>query len=510
MTAYFYCPCKETINFSKGDVLMGIQDMDTERSDYYANYDQSEQYQIDQALFEEWRRRVYEYDEKLGVHFDQSYQDQANAAAARLNVLQEIKNAQAKKAYEQAQVEMQTADLNFSLADAKPMLGSVDAVAGRIPQVGLGSENFQTWVGDDKTPIILNANLVKENGQLLAVVPDFEIRRAMFPWEKFKDIASLAPQKSPLDDVIEAFKFDRLGGSDGMHPVKQNTSVADNSKDLNRMLQSDEPFVAGMAESMLEENKVASHVLTIPLEGKNDQVKETKKDPGTAIQKAINITASFEGRGYVNVAGNFDGQYLSVGMIQWNIGQGTLQPLLKEFVKNYPDKAREIFGSEYQSFLNALYGTKDDIKSWGLSINNGENLLPEWEERFITLCKTKEFQEIQNQYMQDYISDALRMADIFSLKTEKGLALMFDIAVQNGGITPEEIGQDNMELIRKLAGNEQEIMRIIAEWVVRASNPMYQDDVRARKFAIINGTGKVHGRQYNLSEDFGITDSFFK
>ncbi len=60
----------------------------------FESYAQSEQYQIDQAIFNDWQTRVYVNNEQLGVHFDQSYQDQANAAVFRLNALQEYQDIQ--------------------------------------------------------------------------------------------------------------------------------------------------------------------------------------------------------------------------------------------------------------------------------------------------------------------------------------------------------------------------------------------------------------------------------
>jgi cell wall-associated NlpC family hydrolase len=93
---------------------MGLQDQDSEFIDWY---EPSEQYQVDQAIFNDWHTRVYNNSEQLGVHFDQSFQDQANAAAARLNAFQNYKNGQL---YNTARVQMMTADLNSSLADAKP------------------------------------------------------------------------------------------------------------------------------------------------------------------------------------------------------------------------------------------------------------------------------------------------------------------------------------------------------------------------------------------------------
>ena len=49
------------------------------------------------------------------------------------------------------------------------------------------------------------------------------------------------------------------------------------------------------------------------------------------LDTCLNVTGHFEGGTpkYSAVTGNFDGMGLSAGIIQWNLGQGTLQQLLK-------------------------------------------------------------------------------------------------------------------------------------------------------------------------------------
>lgn len=84
----------------------------------FESYAQSEQYLADKTVFNDWKTRVYVNGEQLGVHFDQAYQDIANAAAVRLNTFQEYNNAQ---------TQMLTADLNASLAYSKlPALWSTN------------------------------------------------------------------------------------------------------------------------------------------------------------------------------------------------------------------------------------------------------------------------------------------------------------------------------------------------------------------------------------------------
>ena len=69
--------------------------------------------------------------------------------------------------------------------------------------------------------------------------------------------------------------------------------------------------------------------------------------PETA-HKALAMTAAFEGGG--RLAGNFDGQLLSWGPLQWNVGKGTLLPLLKRVAELEP-RTRDLMGEPFVAAL---------------------------------------------------------------------------------------------------------------------------------------------------------------
>ena len=49
------------------------------------------------------------------------------------------------------------------------------------------------------------------------------------------------------------------------------------------------------------------------------------------VAVAISVTGTFENSGdpYLGVTGNFDGMGISCGVLQWNIGSNSLQPLVR-------------------------------------------------------------------------------------------------------------------------------------------------------------------------------------
>src|SRR5207253_7842331 len=52
---------------------------------------------------------------------------------------------------------------------------------------------------------------------------------------------------------------------------------------------------------------------------------------------------------FAGLSGDFDDQGMSFGALQWNIGQGSLQPLLMQMNQNHPDIVGQVFGPNYRS-----------------------------------------------------------------------------------------------------------------------------------------------------------------
>lgn len=53
-------------------------------------------------------------------------------------------------------------------------------------------------------------------------------------------------------------------------------------------------------------------------------------------------------------------------------------------------------------------------------------------------------------------------------------------------------------------------LRIIAKQRAMAANPRWRDAVLARKLCIANGSGAVHGMNYDLAAQFGIRLRFLR
>jgi hypothetical protein len=218
---------------------------------------------------------------------------------------------------------------------------------------------------------------------------------------------------------------------------------------------------------------------------------------------------------FAGLAGDFDGQGLSFGVLQWNIGQGSLQPLLVEMNQSHPDILGQIFGPNYSTLVAMLAENIEDQLAWARSIQNPMNsaLFEPWRGQFKTLGRTQEFQEIESKHADGLFQQALALCDAFGVNSERAAALMFDIQVQNGGIkklTKPLILSDFEQLGKSGAqgGNvpgEVARLQIVATRVAASAKPRWILDVQNRKMTIANGHGTVHEIDYQLDEQYGIS-----
>ena len=88
--------------------------------------------------------------------------------------------------------------------------------------------------------------------------------------------------------------------------------------------------------------------------------------PADWKKAAVAITPGFEVAGdpYEGVSGNFDGMGISCGALQWNIGSGSLQPMVKNVGKAHVVSTMPTFGNDLWNACNTTIAK-------GLAIVNG-------------------------------------------------------------------------------------------------------------------------------------------
>jgi hypothetical protein len=232
--------------------------------------------------------------------------------------------------------------------------------------------------------------------------------------------------------------------------------------------------------------------------------------------RCLALTGSFEtGKGipdcFAGLSGDFDGQGMSLGVLQWNFGQDTLQPLLRDMIDEDPETMKTIFHANNDILVEALHADKEELMTFVRSIQHPVKhfLYEPWRGMFKSLGRTEKFQNIQVEYAKGLFQLALELCPDYELWSERAAALLFDITVQNGGISnlvKAQILSDCNTLPGDLSEEELEVrkMRIVANRRAEAADPTWIEDVRARKLCCANGGGIVHGINYDLGEQFGI------
>ena len=233
-------------------------------------------------------------------------------------------------------------------------------------------------------------------------------------------------------------------------------------------------------------------------------------------RRCLALTGAFEtGSGapecFCGLSGDFDGQGLSFGVLQWNFGQRTLQPLLKEMMAQHRELAETIFGDHYDALAEALDASDEELMSFARSVQHPvkHTVYEPWRGYAKALGRTPEFQAIQAKHASGVFTRAVQMARDYGVWSERAVALMFDIVTQNGSIrtvTRAQILADAKTLPGSLTRDEREVrtLEAVANRRAEAANPRWVDDVRHRKLCIARGQGVVHGIRYDLEEQFGI------
>lgn len=265
------------------------------------------------------------------------------------------------------------------------------------------------------------------------------------------------------------------------------------------------------------------------------ELAESSREPmppglsSATLDKVLKITSSFEGEGYGQVSGNFDGEGCSVGAIQQCIGQQSLQPLLREMLTNHRDVLVRLWSEPIVDDFERFMAMRKDEQVMWCSFNLGERERPtsRWAERLRIMAVSPEYVAIQQKFATAIFLRAVRLADSYQLVQENGLALMFDLCVQNGGIADKHRPTIATKIANKQAAKgagltEDEKLEQIAIGRISFSKPRWQADAFSRKICIVrrktapftwNGqrfSGKVHGDTLDLEKQFGLTTKPFR
>lgn len=229
----------------------------------------------------------------------------------------------------------------------------------------------------------------------------------------------------------------------------------------------------------------------------------------------VQITSNFEGRGYGTVSSINDGQGLSVGILQFNLGQGTLQSYILSQINylSYDYFPQSIRPLQVLSPKDAVVWAKDNFYDI-----NGE-LKKEWRSAWERFMTDPVIINLQKHAIDKYFHQAKRICGRlgFPHTHRRAMAWSFDLAVQNWSLDidlpPDHYDQcynimtsyDQENLIVWIGEHLEPMQRqlvILSHLRAMKCKPEWRSNVFVRKATIAIGCGWVNKTFYKLNKLF--------
>lgn len=230
----------------------------------------------------------------------------------------------------------------------------------------------------------------------------------------------------------------------------------------------------------------------------------------TIYDTCIKITGAFEGSDYNTVAGSFDGMGISCGLLQWNVGTGTLQNQILNFcnVDNYR------FPTSIRPLQNL---SKEDGVKWCKDIMHDQfgKLKPEWIASWREFLSDPVVINIQKRAMDKYFHQAKCIAGQLGLPHDnvRAMAWSFDLAVQSWSLKVDkpQVNDAQCDSIMSMADSKnaplwlneslndtQKILLIASHLRSLKCFPKWKHAFFVRKATIAIGIGYVNGTVMNF------------
>lgn len=235
---------------------------------------------------------------------------------------------------------------------------------------------------------------------------------------------------------------------------------------------------------------------------------------------AFRLTAYFEtdGRLFTLAVGNFDGQGCSWGPRQTCIGQGSLQPLMRQMLEADPDALQKVLGPLLKSFMEVarVRPTSEQldivIREWN---DDRGRLKPEWSEALSRLGGLPAVQKVFMDEARRCIPEVDKLAAWLAGSepvTVRTWCLAYDFVTQNGGFHPVFRAAITTFLLTlaPFRKDKRDRLRAIAwlrsGWTYIRGQRKFADGMLDRKLLIVEGAMKFRGAFIDIDEKFGVSD----
>lgn len=211
--------------------------------------------------------------------------------------------------------------------------------------------------------------------------------------------------------------------------------------------------------------------------------------------RTIRIVAQYETGGcWAGATGNFDGQLLSVGIMQWNFGQGSLQPIIKRFSEKFSspaqfEKVRDELMPKYgkrffEPSCRAIpIGKSCSAFLANLRFGKQEQLQQDFKEEINALFNSQPMRQIQIDYFARNLTRVLSDLDrIYQSSKPKAwqVAWAMDIKTQQGNKFPTDNNIRRIKELTRSASHEERHRRLsgVIKWYDGLCDEGTSDGVR--------------------------------
>ncbi len=263
---------------------------------------------------------------------------------------------------------------------------------------------------------------------------------------------------------------------------------------------------------------------------------------------ALNISSTFEGhQKWKNITNNFDGQGLSLGLLNQTLGTESLQPLLLEMLQAHKIQMKNQFSDNNFKTLEqmilkwkeeagvksavreSLFAEEGDVIStldedssihifadagdhsvdWAVKTiytdAQGKKFKADWKSQFQALCVTPEYRSIQFEAARYLHEKAKSYFERFQLREIRSYLFLFDIVVQNGGFYQRNLTDFQNFMNQNPRATENQKLSVLLKSRLVQVKDQFKEDVRARKQSLIDGKGRVHSTDRNYEREFCYT-----
>ncbi len=236
------------------------------------------------------------------------------------------------------------------------------------------------------------------------------------------------------------------------------------------------------------------------------------------LDAALRITGGFEGRGFSQITGDFDRQGISAGILQWNLGTGSLQRVILRpyLAKHGSIDALGIFPEHIE--MLASKAPTEGVAFARAHMLSGAKVRKEWATAWSAFLVRPEVVAIQKAGCDGVAKSAANMSSAWGMNSQKAFCYFFDVATQNGsmkGVTPPRASHTACESYLSMApisiaakaiwssalktAMDADMVLFQAGYLrAKLANPKYFGDVFSRKGTIALGRGIVHGKTWDL------------